>query len=224
MMNLYPVNLDIHNTLCLVVGGGKVASRKIEGLLACGARVVVISPRINPAIAGFVERGEIDYFARSYQKGDLDGAFLVFAATDVEEVQQQIKAEADARGTLINVVDTPSSCTFQVPAKVRRGDFLLTVSTGGGSPALAAQVRKELEDEYGLEYGSYVELLSRIREKIVGDGNPSKSHKLLFKKLIQLHILVLLDKKEWAALQEELGAILPKDINVKELIECIKRN
>jgi precorrin-2 dehydrogenase/sirohydrochlorin ferrochelatase len=222
MMNLYPVNLDIQNHLCLVVGGGGVASRKVEGLLACSARVVVISPRVNRAIAMLAERGEVEYHARSYQKGDLEGAFLVFAATDVLEVQRQVIAEAHQRGTLINVVDAPKSCTFQVPARVRRGDFLLTVSTGGGSPALAGQVRKELEEEYGLEYGLYVQLLSRIREKIVGDQNTAESHKLLFKKLLHLHILTHIEKKDWPALQEELSAVLPKDINVEELIDGLR--
>lgn len=221
-MNLYPVSLDIKNRLCLVVGGGGVASRKVEGLLTCDAKVVVISPRINSAIAMLAERGEIEWYARSYQKGDLQGAFLVFAATDRLEVQQQVIAEAHEKGTLVNAADAPKYCTFQVPARVRRGDFLLTVSTGGGSPALAAQIRRDLEEKYGLEYDQFVELLSTIREKIVGDGNTTEFHKLLFKKLLQLNILAQIQKKDWPALQEDLCAILPKNTNVEELIESIQ--
>lgn len=221
-MSLYPVNLDIENRLCLVVGGGGVACRKIEGLLTSGAKVVVVSPRINSAIALLVEQGEIEWYARSYEKGDLQGAFLVFAATDKLKVQQQVIAEAHERGTLVNAADAPKVSTFQVPARVRRGDFLITVSTGGGSPALAAQIRRDLEEKYGSEYDQFVELLTRIRENIVGDGNTTESHKLLFIKLLQLNILAQIRNKDWPALQEELCAILPDDVNVEELVTGVQ--
>ncbi len=221
-MNLYPVNLDIHNRLCLIVGGGGVAGRKIKALLTSGAKVVVVSPKVNHVIQTLVDQGKIEWFARPYEVGDLEGAFLVFAATNVRAVQKQIIEEAEEKGVLVNAIDAPRSCSFQVPAKVRRGKFLITVSTGGGSPALAAQIRRDLEKEYGLEYEQFVELLFRIREKIVGDGNSSESHKLLFEKLLQLNILAQIRRQEWAALQSELGTVLPEYFDVGELIKTIQ--
>ncbi len=220
-MNLYPVNLNINDRLCLVVGGGEVAGRKIKGLLACGAKVVVISPKICLALTEFVEQGRVEWYARSYRKGDLKGAFLAFAATDKRGVQQQVIAEATEHGIPINAVDTPRSCSFQVPASVRRDRFLVTVSTGGGSPALAARIRKDLENEYGLEYGLFVELLFSIREKIISDGCSSEHHKTLFEKLLKLNILAHIQNENWTALQDELSTLLPEDIDVGTLVRDI---
>jgi len=221
-MNLYPVNLNIQNKLCVIVGGGEVAGRKIRSLVNCGAKVVVISPVISAEIEGIASSGEIELRKRNYQNDDLDGAFLVFAATNEPNVQQAVVDEAKRKSILINSVDDPSSCSFQVPARVRRGNFMLTVSTGGSSPALASKLRKDLEEEYGLEYEHFVNLLARIREKVVVDGNTSDSHKLLFEKLLQLNILQRIQKADWVSLQQELGSILPEGMDVDELIDSIQ--
>ncbi len=220
-MNLYPVNLNINDRLCLVVGGGEVAGRKIKGLLSCGAKVIVISPQICPALTEFVEQGKVEWYARSYRKGDLKEAFLAFAATDKRDVQQQVIDEATENGIPINAVDAPVSCSFQVPAIVRRERFLITVSTGGGSPAFAARIRKDLENEYGFEYGRLVELLFSIREEIVSDGRCSESHKTLFEKLLKLNILAHIRSENWSALQDELCTLLPEDIDVGKLVSAL---
>lgn len=223
-MNLYPVNLNIADRLCLIVGGGAVAGRKAEALLSCGAKVVVVSPQICRDLAAHVSEGRVEWCARSYSNGDLEGAFLVFAATNNREVQHRVIEEANEREILVNAADAPKLCTFQVPARVRRGGFLLTVSTSGGSPALAGQIRKNLEDEYGEEYEQLVELLSSIREKIVRDGNTTASHKKLFKKLLQLNLLVHLRGENWSALLKELYTILPEEMDVDALVKSIKKN
>ncbi|MEE4243427.1 MAG: bifunctional precorrin-2 dehydrogenase/sirohydrochlorin ferrochelatase [Desulfopila sp.] len=221
-MNLYPVNLDICGRLCLIVGGGEVAARKIGPLVSCGARVNVVSPNAVPVIEKLADAGKITWHKRKYRRGEMDDAFLVFAATDNSTVQQEVQAEAAEKGILINSATDPVSCTFQVPARVRRGNFLLTVSTGGGSPALAVKLRKELETEYGKEYQQLVDLLAYIRKIIVADGQSSDSHKILFEKLLQLNILTQIRKEDWPALQEELQAVLPKEVDVGNLINSIR--
>lgn len=130
-MPLYPVNLAISDQLCLVIGGGSVATRKVESLLPCGAIIRVISPQAGNRIGELAEAGLLQWEQRPYSHGDLEGAKLVFAATDSHEVQERIIAEATDSGILVNVVTRPEACTFQVPASLRRGELLLTVATGG---------------------------------------------------------------------------------------------
>ncbi len=221
-MNFYPANLDINGRHCLIIGGGEVAARKIGPLVSCGAEVTVVSPKVVPVIKKLAAGGKIIWYDRAYRQGDLNNAFLVFAATDNREVQCEILAEAAEKGILINSADDPAASTFHVPARVRRGNFLLTVSTGGGSPALAAKLRRELEVEYGKEYQQLVELLAHIRKIIVTDGQSSASHKILFEKLLQLNILAQIREEDWPALQEELQAILPEDVDVGHLIDSIR--
>lgn len=223
LMDLYPINLNIENTVCLVIGGGDVAVRKIDELCSCGARVVVISPMVLPAVKRMADEGKIEWHAREYTKGDLKNAFLVFAATDNREVQKEIEVEAGERNILFNSVDDPDASSFHVPARVRRGNFLLTISTGGGSPALSAKLRKQLDAEYGSEYQQFVDLLGAIRKRIVADGRGAESHKLLFEKLLQLNILTQIRKREWTELEMDLRAILPDELDVKELLEPIQQ-
>ncbi|HKJ65359.1 MAG TPA: bifunctional precorrin-2 dehydrogenase/sirohydrochlorin ferrochelatase [Desulfopila sp.] len=221
-MKLYPVNLNIEGKSCLIVGGGEVAARKIASLLSCGATVRVVSPECGPKIKTLAKNGVVQWLRRTYRSSDLDGAFLVFAATDNAEVQRLIVDEAKAKNILVNSADDPVSCTFQVPAKVRRGNLLLTVSTGGGSPALAAKLRRQLENAYGLEYQLLVDLLGRIRREIVADGKTQASHKAVFEKLLQLNLLQSIRQGDWPKLQEELGVVLPKDIDIDALIDSMQ--
>ena len=221
-MNLYPVNLNIQGKNCLIIGGGEVATRKAGELIACDAQVRVISPDVSADLQILAEKGLIALHQRQYQMSDLEDAFLIFAATNDRAVQEAIMVEAANRGILANCADDPAVCSFHVPAKVRRGNFLLTVSTGGGSPALAAKVRRELESEFGVEYQQFVELLAKIRRQIVTDGESQQSHKVLFKTLMQLIILSLIRREDWTALQEELTSILPEGMDIADLIDSIQ--
>jgi precorrin-2 dehydrogenase / sirohydrochlorin ferrochelatase len=220
-MPLYPVNLNINNRLCMVIGGGEVASRKIESLLVCGARIRVVSPAVCPRVGGLAAEGKVEWQQRGYQRGDLRGAFLVFATTDNSDIQRQVMSEAQELDILINSADNPEECSFQVPATVRQGDLLLAVSTGGGSPALAALIRENLAREYGPEYGLLVGFLSSIRDVIVNDGDTPWSHKAFFEKLLELDILSCLRAKDWPTLQEKLAGILPGKVNVAELVTSL---
>jgi precorrin-2 dehydrogenase len=221
-MSLYPINLDIRNQLCLVIGGGDVASRKVESLLSCGAVIRVISPDAGERIVELANSGLLEWQQRKYVVGDLKGAKLVFAATDNREVQEQIVTESNEAGTLVNVVTSPEACSFQVPASFRRGGLLITVATGGGSPALAARIRKNLEAVYGPEYGLLVELMADARKGIVDSSDTQEEHKRIFEKLLDGDILNCIRQQEWSQLVDLLENILPSAVDVSSLVEGIQ--
>jgi precorrin-2 dehydrogenase / sirohydrochlorin ferrochelatase len=159
---LFPMFLRLEKRECLVVGAGNVAAEKICGLLRAGACVRVIAPRAVPAIAKLAGAGRLAWHARKFQPKDLAGVFLVVAAAS-REVHEQIWREAKRANILCNVVDDPPRCDFFYPAVLRRGALQIAVSTGGRSPALAQQLRKKLERDFGPEYAAWVNQLGRAR-------------------------------------------------------------
>ncbi len=221
-MALYPVNLDVSGMPCLVVGGGQVASRKVDALLPCGAVVRVISPELCSHLEGLARFGKIEWQRKEYETGDLGGARLVFAATDSPVIQKQIVKEANGAEALVNVVDMPNACTFQVPASFRQGELLFTVATGGGSPALAARIKKEIEALYGQEYGQLVAMMTDIRGTVVASSDSPAEHKRLFEKILDSEILLSIKEKQWNILKKLLREILPVEIDVSRLVENIQ--
>lgn len=162
----YPVFLDVRNRKCVVVGGGNVGEEKVHKLLECEARVVVISPEVNAGVRQHAEAGRVEWLPRAYQPGDLEGAFLAIAATDDNQVNRRIAAEAEQRNVLLNVVDVPHLCTFIAPAMASRGEVTIAVSTGGASPALARKFREELSRSRILEYADLAPLLADVRKEL----------------------------------------------------------
>ncbi len=144
----------------MVVGGGEVASRKARRLLQARARVVLISPEIKPEL----ESVAVEVHRRLYEEGDLEGAYLAFAATDSREANSAVAREAEERGIPVNVADEPSEGDFALPSTLRRGRLQVAVSTGGASPTLARKIKDELEDVFGLEWAGIVEELNRNRQ------------------------------------------------------------
>ena len=165
-MNYYPVFLDLRGRPCLVVGGGKVATRKVEGLLQAGAEVTVISLEVTAAIQEWQSRGELRYLPRCYRRGDLRGFFIAYAATGIAEVDQQMAAEAGVERVLLNVVDLPMLCDFITPAIVQRGDLIIAISTGGKGPGFAKLVRQQLENFVGPEYAEALEVVGVKRSAL----------------------------------------------------------
>lgn len=163
----YPVNLVLDGRCCLVVGGGKVALRKVEGLLACGGRVTVVAPRINPELRMLTD---VMIEERPWRPDDLDGMWLVIAATDDPAVNRAVFAAGQRAGVWVNGADDPANCSFTLPSVVRRGDLQLTVSTGGRSPALATWLRRRLEGEIGPEYAVLLDLLATERDGLKAAG------------------------------------------------------
>jgi precorrin-2 dehydrogenase/sirohydrochlorin ferrochelatase len=165
---------------CLVVGAGSLAESKIPGLLEAGASVGVVAPQANPAVSGWARAGKITWKRRNFAPADLDGAFLVIAATSSGALNQTVFREARRRGVLCNAVDDPEHCDFYYPAVVRRGALQLAISTGGLSPALAQRLRRDLELQFGPEYAEWVEQLGRSRQQILArDLKPEDRRKLL---------------------------------------------
>ncbi len=166
----YPVNLILGGKRCLVVGGGPVAARKIAGLLACGADVHVIAADPGPEVSALGVAVE----TRPYRPGDMVGYRLVIAATNDRALNRAIFTEAEAAGTWVNSADDPASCTFTLPSIVRRGPIMVTVSTGGRSPALAAWLKHRIAGDLGPEYQVLADLLSSVREDMRAAGRSTE--------------------------------------------------
>lgn len=170
-MNLYPVMMNLEKRLTLVIGGGSVAARKISDLFEAGAFIKVVSPDFVPEIIKMRELNpdRIELVTKKYVKGDLQGAVLVFSATDNREVNSAVYAEAKELGILVNAVDDPPNCSFYVPSFVRRGDLVFALSTSGASPAMAGKLRRMLEDTLPCEVDSMLQVLRRSREILKTD-------------------------------------------------------
>jgi precorrin-2 dehydrogenase / sirohydrochlorin ferrochelatase len=156
---LYPIFFDLSGRRCVVVGGGGVANRKARKLLQARARVVVISPEIGAEL----ESVAVEVHRRPYREGDLEGAYLAFAATNAREVNAAVAREAKERGVPVNVADSPSEGDFALPSTLRRGRLQVAISTGGASPTLARRIRGELEEAFGPEWAGIVEELDTAR-------------------------------------------------------------
>lgn len=165
-MTLFPMFMKLEGRSSLVVGAGSVGEPKIGSLIASGASVRVIALQASPAVAAWAREGSIVWEQRAVTLADLDGAFLVIAATNDRKLNAAIFAEARQRNILCNVVDDPEYCDFYYPAVVRRGELQLAISTNGLSPALAQRIRRELELQFGPEYGPWLEELGRIRKQL----------------------------------------------------------
>ncbi len=163
MNPFYPLFLNLKSEPVLVIGGGKVAERKVRSLLACGACVTVVSPVLTSGLSRLAEARKVSCRVRGFHPSDLKGMRLVICATNDSEVNRKAASEAEARGVLLNVVDDPELCRFIVPAVVRKGDLTIAVSTSGGSPALARKIRRRIEQEIGPEYREFLRLLKQVR-------------------------------------------------------------
>jgi siroheme synthase-like protein len=165
-MGYIPIFLDVTGRECVVVGGGEIAARKVEALLEAGAHVTVVSPGLSPQLDSLAARGLVTHIARDYQRADIHGCVLVYAATDNPKLHRELVAEARALGIPVNVVDVPELCTFISPAVVNRGDLQIAISTGGASPAFAARLRRVLEDQFGTEYALTLKVLRAARRRL----------------------------------------------------------
>ncbi len=216
-MGFFPVCLQLANRPCIVVGGGEVARRKVEGLLSCGAAVTVISPQLTASLARRREAGEFEWRAREYRDGDLAGAFLVIAATDDQMVQARIHAEAERDNLLLNVADVPKWCNVILPAVVRRGDLSIAISTGGASQALAGKLRRELEGCFGVEYEVLLRLLSRLRPLVLDRGGDHRENKRFFQTLVEPDLAAWIREGRWDLLREHV-----RSLGGDELLACVE--
>ena len=192
-----------------MVGGGEVAARKVVRLLDCGAKVCVVSPQIVPELAAVKKEGRIEHINNEYAGKYLCGAFLVIGATDNEQTNAAISQDAKAKGIPVNIVDDPQKCDFILPSLVERGDLTIACGTGGNSPALARYLREELENVYGEEYATLLNILGQLRsrmEKNVGVG------KVWFDKLLAAGLLDAIRQQD-----EERVKTIVRDVTGKEV-------
>jgi uroporphyrin-III C-methyltransferase/precorrin-2 dehydrogenase/sirohydrochlorin ferrochelatase len=160
----HPIFLDLGDQMVVVVGGGTIGERKIESLLESGARVTLVSPEVTKQLAARADAGAITLHRRAYRRGDLAGCRLAYAATPDSDVNRAVRDEAQALGIWFNAVDQPDLCDFITPAVVRRGDLTLAVSTNGRCPALAKEIRQQLERIFGPECAEMVERRGEARD------------------------------------------------------------
>ncbi len=165
---------------CLVVGAGAIAQAKIPSLLEAAAKVRVVAPEANDVVAELAHSGKVIWERRAFQPSDLDGVFLVIAATSLHELNGWVFVEARARGILCNAVDDPENCDFYYGSVVRRGDLQIAISTAGHSPALSQRLRQELELQFGPEYSDWLRELGKRREQLFSqDIDPEERRQLL---------------------------------------------
>lgn len=188
----YPVLLKLSGRLCVVIGGGKVAERKVKSLLECEASIRLISPDLTPGLAMLVNKKMIDYKQGNYTDADLDGAFLVIAATNKKEVNDSVYAECLKKRILINVVDAPSKTNFIVPSTMRTGSLSISVSTDGKSPLMARLIREELESFYTQEFGLFLDFLADIREQVIVNFQDKNIKQKIFSNLVDKETFRLL--------------------------------
>ena len=207
-MRYYPVNLDIKGRQCLVVGGGRVGSRKVDTLVQCGAVVTVVSAEVSPTVKQLADEKAILLKQRAYRASDVEGMFLVIGATDNETLNRQINADAERLNLLCNIADRPEICNFILPAIVRRGSFVMAISTAGKSPAFAKHVRKRLETQFGPEYGMVLELMGAIRSKLLAGAHEPEVHKPLFEQLIDGDLVALIKDQQIDRIDQLLERVL----------------
>ncbi len=196
----YPLFVDLHHKKVVVIGGGRVAARKVIPLISSGGDVLLVSPELTDEIKQLAAHGRITIRQREFQPEDLEGAWLVVSATDDRETQQQVVAEANRRRIFCNVVDIPDMCSFIVPSMVRRGDLCIAISTAGKSPAVAKRLRKEMEEAYPVIWGIYLQLLGKLREFILSSSSDSEEKTRLCNALAEPNILKWLTEDDWESI------------------------
>ena len=216
-MKYYPINLNIKNKNCLVVGGGAVGARKTSTLLKSGAATTVVSPEFSLTFIDLEKQGAT-LLKKKYNKEDLDNVFLVIGATDNRELNLEISKHAKDMSVLCNIADLPGKSDFILPSIVDREDLLITISTSGKSPALAKKIKENLEHEFGNEYADFLIIMGKIRQKLLSKKHAPHEHKIIFQRLINSGLLDTIKNKDYAKINNLLHKLLGKDYTYENLL------
>lgn len=189
---LYPINLNIDKMKITIIGGGKVAYRKATNFLNFDKKVIVVSKEFIEEFEEIKEKIEMIY--DKYDEKYIEDSFIVIAATNDKKINHEIGVYCNQKGKLVNVVDDKELSNFTVPSYVKRGELLLSVSTGGNSPSLSVKIKRELEEKYDESYEEYVELLGLARKKIIEENKDIKERRKKIKALIGLSVEELKEK------------------------------
>ncbi len=215
-MAYYPIFVELQDMPCVVIGGGREAQRKVEGLLGAGAKVTVVSPELTRPLQKMLADSEIDCIQRDYQEGDIDPFHIVMVATDDGAVNNEVSAEGRRKRIWVNAADDIPNCDFILPAVIRRGAITLAASTGGASPALARRLREELEAYLTEEMPALADLLKEVRgdlrsRSIVPDAE-------VWQEAIDEDLRVLLAQRKWRQAKARLLKSLGEEELVPELV------
>jgi precorrin-2 dehydrogenase/sirohydrochlorin ferrochelatase len=180
----YIACLKLTGRRCVVVGGGAIGLEKVEGLLACDARVVLIAPEAEPELQQLAAEGSIEWLRKRYEPGDLDATFMAIAATDDTDVNIAVYNDAEERAMLVNVVDVPPLCNFILPAIVRVGPLAIAISTAGASPALAKRMKAQIAETFGEEYARLAVMLNDVRGWAKGTLPTYQDRKAFFEDIV----------------------------------------
>jgi siroheme synthase-like protein len=211
MNTYYPVYIEMRDQPCVVIGGGKIAEGKVDGLLAAAAHVTVISPELTQHLRELVNQDKVRYLARTYQPGDLSGAFMVICATDRADINHQVWQEATANHQLVNVVDDTPRCNFIAPSILRKGDLTIAISTSGKAPALAVRLKERLQRDLGPEYERFLELAGELREPLARHIPDFEARKALWYELVDSEILEVLANGDETSAREIISRVVGFD-------------
>jgi len=215
-MSYYPIFVELQDRRCLVIGGGREAQRKVEGLLAAGGRVTVIAPKLARDLQRLLAEGRIDLQQREYREGDVEGYEVVMVATDDGAVNAQVAAEGKRRRVWVNAADDPKNCDFILPAVIRRGRITIASSTGGASPALARRLREELEAYMTDDIPALADLLAEVREELRARGIAPSAE--VWQAAIDEELRVLLAQRKHRQAKARLLKALGAGELVRELV------
>jgi siroheme synthase-like protein len=204
---LYPVNLVLDGRPCLVVGGGAVAARKASGLVDAGGDVTVVASRVGERVRHLPVRWE----QRPYRRGEVAGYWLAIAATDDPATNAAVREDGDAAKVWVNAADEPASCSFILPAVVRQPPLVVTIATGGHSPALASWLKEHVAAEMGDEWSTLATLLSAARERLGASGRSTESAD--WRAIIDWDMLELLRSGQDEIVKERLQAWLSSSLD-----------
>jgi siroheme synthase-like protein len=212
MRRYYPAFLDLRGRRAVVIGGGTIATGKVEGLLEAGAAVTVIAPALSLDLQRLAAAGRIEHVARAYAPGDLAGAWLAIAAADDRAANALAWQEANERGILLNAVDDVPHCTFIAPSILRQGDLTIAISTGGQAPALAVRLRERLAPEVGPEYARFLELAGALREPLAAAEPDFERRRARWYALVDSDVLDLLRRGEEMAARQRMAEIMGVEV------------
>ena len=218
-MSYYPVFLQLEGMTALVVGGGGVARRKVETLLAFGANVSIVSRELAPELKRLIDNGEIRFLGGEMEDRFFDDVSLVIAATDDAGLNHQVSEGARSRGLLVNAVDQPADCTFIVPSIVRKGDLMIAISTSGKSPALSKKIRKRLEAQFGDEYADFLSLMAGLRKGLLTMGLPQPENSRMFHEIVESGIIEALARGDRETVAATLKQILPAGMDIQPILD-----
>ena len=216
-MKYLPIYLDLRDRLCLVVGGGRVGQRKVLTLLECGARVRLVSRETTAELRDLIDSGRIEQAGQSYSPEHLESVALVFVCTDDAWLNRRIFREASDQGIEVNVADQPDLCSFIMPAVISQGDLTISVSTSGSSPALASRIRQRLETLFGPEYAQGLDLMARIRTRVLEEGGPDQENRDRFYGLIDAGLIEALAEKDRLRVERIIADALGPDCTLAVL-------